>query len=136
MTSTGYGNRHCHRHQRAYFVDRVVAEKNGFLLRRGWGGWCVQSNLTQNTEQGRISWQLEYSFRQAYAIKPPLLTVSVLQDLLTRMTSDDALFQQYVQRNSVSYPQGACTGHCRAIQLCAIEYPDPVRFGACVVRHL
>uniref|UniRef100_A0A2P2HZX6 Acid sphingomyelinase-like phosphodiesterase 3b n=1 Tax=Hirondellea gigas TaxID=1518452 RepID=A0A2P2HZX6_9CRUS len=66
-----------------------------------------------------LHWEVYYEARKAYSLDR--LDTSNMNKLLGKLTDDQALFEQYYERNSAGVLDDACSGRCRRGHLCSIQ---------------
>ncbi|KHJ95511.1 hypothetical protein OESDEN_04544 [Oesophagostomum dentatum] len=69
-------------------------------------------NLTALNENSNATFALEYSFKNAYSISSPI-KLSTMAGLLERIKNDSAVFQTYINYNSVLWDPVVPTGKFR-----------------------
>lgn len=90
-------------------------------------------NLTEANSNTKPEWKLEYSFNQAYQLRPSgSITALDLDRLVKRFQMNDTLFQQYFRYNSVGFDSHKCLGECKVTQLCAIKHVDYPSYYHCL----
>jgi len=87
------------------------------------------ANISSPSYQDGPTWEKLYSAKEAYGslLSPPLtdpaaeLTPAFWHNVTELFESDDAVFQQYIGRQSRNFDSSTCTGDCKDMTLCGLR---------------
>ncbi|KAK5977835.1 hypothetical protein GCK32_007451 [Trichostrongylus colubriformis] len=91
-------------------------------------------NLDTLNANGSTPFVEEYSFKKAYNINGAI-NIKAMDSLVEQLKTKDAVFQTYVNYNSVLWKPEMPQGKFKGGQLCSIEFADYPRYYACMAQY-
>lgn len=96
--------------------------------------WQFYLNLTEANREEKPNWRLEYMMTKAFGIKD--IQPGSLHELALKFEAPESKdFQQYYTYFMVSYNDTViCTGECKTVQVCSVQFLDQESYSECVQK--